>query len=207
MSRPSIRQLDLALPRRHGGRRPRAGRPPRNPLRPSERHKIRPFHDHRQPVHVTARIASGLPSLREPRLAEVIEQTLRDRLARGRVRVVHYSIQFDHLHLIVEAKDRTRLFRGLQGHFVSLARRVNRVLGRRGRVFADRYHARALSNPTQTRRCIGYVLRNWTKHLHRQGIDPRSSAPWLPWIMPRPEKSSPVSQPTTWLLRMGWRYG
>ena len=199
-------QLELTLPRR-GGRRPRAGRPARNPVRPSERHKTRPFHERHHPVHITARIVEDLPTLREPRVADAIEDTFRRRVQRGRVRVVHYSIQADHLHLIVEAKDRAALFRGLQGHFVALARRVNRVLGRKGRVFADRYHARSLNGPRETRRCIGYVLRNWTKHLGRQGIDPRSSAPWLPWIMPRPELSSPVAAPATWLLRVGWRRG
>ena len=102
------------------------------------------------PVHVTLRIVAGVPSLRDwARFSE-----LRAALARGQerfgFRLVHYSVQSDYVHLSAEARDRRALSRGMQGLSVRLARAVNRTLGRRGRVFADRYHARALKTPRAT---------------------------------------------------------
>ena len=68
------------------------------------------------------------------------------------------------IHLIVEASDRVALSRGVQGLCIRLARAVNRACGRRGPVFADRYHARALKTPRSVRFALRYVLLNAHKH-------------------------------------------
>ncbi len=41
---------------------------------------------------------------------------------------------------------------------------MNQVLGRKGAVFTHRYHATALTTPTQTRNALAYVLNNWRRH-------------------------------------------
>ena len=86
------------------------------------------------------------------------------------------------IHLIVEASDRVALSRGVQGLCIRLARAVNRACGRRGSVFADRYHARALKTPRAVRFALRYVLLN--AHKHGSGapagfVDGCSSAPWF----------------------------
>src|SRR5438552_11721605 len=91
-------------------------------------------------------------------------------------RVVHFSIQDDHLHLIVEAEDRAALTRGLRGLAVRSARAVNRALGRRGPVCSDRYHARPLTSPRAVRIALVYVLLNRRKDCAgERGLDPCSS--------------------------------
>ena len=52
--------------------------------------------------------------------------------ARG-FRIVHLSIQRTHLHLIVEARNRTALSKGMQGFLISAARGINAALSRRAR--------------------------------------------------------------------------
>jgi putative transposase len=52
---------------------------------------------------------------------------------RGCFQVVHYSVQADHLHLLVEAVDRRALIEGMRGFSASLTRRINRLLFRKGR--------------------------------------------------------------------------
>ncbi len=59
-------------------------------------------------------------------------------------RIIHYSVQGDHVHLLCEADGCIALARGVQGFAGSAAKRINRALGRRGTVFPDRYHVRIL---------------------------------------------------------------
>jgi hypothetical protein len=124
-------------------------------------------------------------------------------------RVIHFSVQTDHVHLIVEADDHTGLIRGVQGLAVRCAKAINRALGRRGTVWPQRYHARALKTPRETRGGLRYVLLNFCKHLRaRPGVDPMSSAPWFDgWkhALARPAGECPNSAPRTWLASGGWR--
>jgi REP element-mobilizing transposase RayT len=115
----------------------------------------------------------------------------KDRLG---ARIVHYSVQRDHLHLIVEAEDTRSLSRAMQGLSVRIAKALNRALGRKGKVFADRFHDRVLTSPRQVRHALAYVLCNARKHgvapPMRGGsgpswVDPCSSARGLRWLVPR----------------------
>jgi hypothetical protein len=132
-------------------------------------------------------------------------------------RLVHFSVQSNHVHLLVEVDNHRALSRAMQGLAVRLAKRLNRLFDRRGSVFADRYHARALTTPLAVRRALIYVLHNHRRHTvapgRPSGFDPLSTAPhfdgFAPSIM-RPNSTAPpddlpVAQPRTWLLRIGWR--
>ena len=128
-------------------------------------------------------------------------------------RLVHYSVQNDHLHLICEAKNRLSLSRGLQGLCTSIAMRLNRLWVRRGRVFADRYHDHVLRTPREVRNALHYLLHNARKHLRSfrsSGPDPFSSGPWFDgWRacdpLPSPIAMGPIALARTWLLGTGWR--
>jgi REP element-mobilizing transposase RayT len=199
-------QLALAF-RTHGGARPGAGRKRLAP-RPGVPHRTRPAHDPRHPVHVTVRAARLPLSLR----SRPVFHAVRDALAcasRQSFRVIAFSVQADHLHLVVEADAASRLRSGLQGLAIRAAKAVNHALKRRGTVWADRYYARALTNPRAVRHAFVYVLQNVRKH--RAGgrdLDPCSSAAWFPgWKDQRLPLSSdsPVATARTWLARWGWR--
>jgi hypothetical protein len=206
-------QLSLALPKakqRWGGRRANAGRKPLPAWRRKGLpHRSRPYHDHRHPTHVTLRLVGGLPSMRRFDLAKAIGETLRAGKQRRGFRVVHFSIQPTHLHLIVEAAGRDMLGRGMRGVGIRVARAVNRALGRRGQLIADRYHARDLAKPLEVRNAIVYVLTSFRHHDDDgERFDPCSSARWFGgWTHapPAQETSTPVADARTWLLDVGWR--
>ncbi len=174
-------------------------------------HSRRPEHDRRHPLHVTVRVRSGLPSLRSQAIYDcVIRQFVR---AKDRfVRIVHFSVQSNHVHILVEADDRFRLSQGMKGLGVRVARGMNRLLGCRGSVWADRFHARSLGTPREVRNVLVYVLRNAFKHSGRTSFDVRSSAQYLdgwygssePLARGSPEVW-PVAPPQTWLARAGWK--
>jgi putative transposase len=127
-------------------------------------------------------------------------------------RIVQFSVQNDHLHLLVEASDKAGLSSGAQGLSIRIARQLNRHLGRTGSVWNDRYHTRALTSPREVRNALVYVLMNVKKHnpVASDGIDPCSSAPWfdgfLPEQLPTPSPDPPpLPSPRTWLAAHGWR--
>jgi REP element-mobilizing transposase RayT len=180
----------------------------------------------RHPVHVTLRVQRGLASLRGRACFVAVRGALGEARERFGVRLVHWSVQRDHLHLIAEAQDRRALSRGLQGLSVRIARALNRCLRRSGKVFADRYHARVLRTPRQARFALRYVLLNARKHERSASpppgfVDPCSSAPWFEgfarpaalvfgasaaredWQRASHSSEPPVVPARTWLLTIG----
>jgi hypothetical protein len=133
------------------------------------------------------------------------------------MRVVEFSIQHDHVHMIVEAGDARELARGVQGLAIRVAKGLNKVMGGKGKVFADRFHSRPLRTPTEVRRTLLYVLANARKHLALWGQRPGpdwtddeySSSAWFAgWSTPAPRPPPPTRltlHPETWLLAVGWR--
>jgi len=177
-------------------------------------HQSRPDFPERFPAHVTVKVRRGLRTLRDTRIVRALEATLAEACERGDFRIAHYSIQADHLHLVVEASDRAALGRGMKAIGARIARAVNRVLRRRGPVLRDRYHLRVLKTPREVRGALAYVLLNARKHLGARAprlgrVDPASSGPWFQgWrdgIVALARSPAPVARATTWLLRVGWR--
>src|SRR5262245_15691904 len=154
--------LDLRPPQRWGGLRHGAGRKPG--ASPRDPHRRRAALAARFPCHVTLRVRRGLPSLRSRRLVSELRCRLRGACERRRFPLVHYSVQTDHLHLIVEASSSQDLGRGMKSVAARVARAVNRVFARRGPVLADRYHRRVLHTPREVRNALAYVLLNARKH-------------------------------------------
>jgi REP element-mobilizing transposase RayT len=161
------------------------------------------------------RAAKRLPSLRKQTVFLQMRHAF-GKASRASFRVVHFSVQADHVHLLVEAADKRSLSRGTSGLSIRLARAVNRVLGRRGSVWGDRYHARALRTPREVRHGLVYVLMNWKKHvIGAEGIDPCASVFWFdgwknPLRVKKPpawdeESAVPVVPSETWLGARGWR--
>ena len=167
------------------------------------------MHKAAHPVHLTLRARAGLPSLRTARLFEAIQESVRAG-NRSECRIVHFSVQEDHVHLMFEAQDAVALSSGARGLAIRSARAINRVLGRRGPVWGDRYHARAVESPRETRNAIVYILMNFKKHRphDRRAIDPCSSAAWFDGFrqaLPEAPDPPPTWKPRTWLASVGWR--
>ena len=150
------------------------------------------------PVHVTLRMASHVYNLRSRRAFRVIGPAIAKAAERFHVRIVHFSVQGNHVHLIVEAATPRALSRAMQGFSVRVARGLNRMMHRRGRVLTDRFHAHVLRTPTETRRAVAYVRHNFRKHLAQIGkpVSPRFvddySSDGAGVVLPRPG---------TWLLK------
>src|SRR6185436_3096695 len=93
------------------------------------------------------RVRRGLPSMRRRGEYTTLRAAFAKRCKGDAFRLLHYSVQHDHVHMIVEAGDRAAVARALQGLLTSIAKRLNCIWRRRGTVFADRYHDRLLRTP------------------------------------------------------------
>jgi REP element-mobilizing transposase RayT len=205
----------------HGGRRANAGRKRAPGKRASLPHRPRARHTGRHPVHVTLRARAGLPSLRSQVIARALHRILARQGRRAYARafhVVEFSIQTNHLHLIVEAvgaEDAHDALRaGVSGLAIAFAKRLNRMLHQKGKVWADRWHGRELPTPREVRNALVYVFRNVARHGARMigdgVVDPFSSATTFDgWTRPvsRVLPTKPWEHPRsrTWLLGEGWR--
>jgi REP element-mobilizing transposase RayT len=204
----------------HGGVRRGAGRPKMG-LKRGGPHRARPQLNPRNPVHVVLRVERGLASLRQHRMFRAIRGALAPYVRRADFRIVHISIQSNHLHLIVEAAGARALTLGMQSFAIRTSRAINRVWRRVGKVFAYRYHASPIRTARYARNALAYVLNNWRRHREdladavkrRAKLDPYSSAvSFAGWTerfaTPGDYVPLPVAPPTTPLLRTEWlRYG
>jgi len=237
MARPRKRHVQQSFTYRkrdkndqwRGGARPNAGRKPKGAY-PGAPHKRRASIDRRQPQHVTISVSAGLGWLRNFDTYRAIRRALqRVMTSQPAFRIVHFSLQNTHIHLICEANDKRVLAKGMQAFQISAARHLNAAISRRrrkkhsGTVFTDRYHAEPLGSVRQVRNAIAYVLNNWRRH-HVDGpsvfqlfggrLDPyasglafagwRESVPEREQIYPPDYEPPPTREPMTWLLGQGW---
>jgi hypothetical protein len=139
-------------------------------------------------------------NLRSRRCFRQLEQAFFFGRERFGFRLNHFSVQGNRLHFICEAEDETALSRGVQGLTIRMARALNRVMGRSGKVFLDRYHSRILRTLGETRNAVRYVLDNYRKHRKEFGYNP----PPLPAGFVDRFSSAAAPQctlpPRTWLL-------
>jgi len=208
------KQLPLR-PKTWGGAREGAGRKKSDragvPHRPRARVKKKTV------LHVTVRLVPEVRSLRRFKLTPAVRAAFL-RTKKNQFRLCQFSIQRDHLHLACEADSNEGLSRGMQGLEISVAKRVNAKLGRKGKVFADRFHAVVVTSPRQMRNALCYIMNNARRHGERLdpsygGIDPFSSAwhfdgwshdRWRQGLSP-PKEQPCVVPATSWLLREGWQ--
>ena len=201
-----------------GGKRDNAGRKPR-PGRRRVPHRRRPKLASRFPVLITVRLRDDVPRLRNFELVKVLRRAFVRGCDAGRFRIVDFSIQGNHIHLICEAADAAALSHGMQRWSSMVGRGINKQVGRQGTVFDGRYHEEILRTPRHVRNALCYVLQNARRHGVRiprtcNGVDPFSSAwyfdgwsseAWRVGLSP-PEGDRPaVARPHTWLRRKGWR--
>jgi hypothetical protein len=224
---------------RRKGERYRGKKPGRKPKgdRAGSPHKTRPELKWWHPVHIVLRVNPELDGMRKRHMYKALrEATIAVALREltyaegGAFRIVHISIQNTHVHMLVEAGNKTALSRGLQSFQISAAKHINRAYSeaaglerrRRGNVFTDRFHEEIITTPRQARHALSYVLNNWRKHREDRtraarswNVDPYSTGVlfggWkgreeatVMWRWPQTYEPLAVYLPSTWLLREGW---
>ena len=163
MAKRNKKEIQLTLPssHAHGGARKGAGRP-KTSTRVS--HQSRPELKRHTPNHITIKLEKGLPTLRSKEIFKLFRQAVAKARMRG-LRIVHFALLSNHLHLIIETDHKVQLSCGMRSFSISLAKLINGRLERNGKVFFDRFHQHVLKTVAEVRNAISYVLSNRARHL------------------------------------------
>lgn len=161
------------------------------------------------PAHVTLKVAPDVWNLRGDRVMQEIRTVFWQMRGAAGMHLTQFSIQRNHLHLIVEAEGHASFSLGMKMLCVRLAARINRIMGRRGKVFPERFHMHILRSPREVEHAIRYVRDNSRIHARREGrpwrqaIDPCTGGPHRTHF---PAKNRYlIVEPRTWLLRRAWQ--
>ena len=193
-----MRQLELRLHPR-GGKRKGAGRKP-NGKTAGVSHLRREAFARTLPVHVTMRMGRHVYNLRSRRAFSVIARAMTKAAERFGMSIVRFSVQGNHVHLIVEAETNDALSRAMQGFTIRVAKGLNKMMKKRGRVVGDRYHAHVLRTPTEVRRAVRYVRDNHRKHAEQRG---RVLSRAFVDVFALEGSCVALPEARTWLLRAG----
>jgi hypothetical protein len=212
-------QLDLGMPETFGwgGARDGAGRPP-GP-RPRTEHRPRERFARWAPEHVTLRILPDALDLDTELGLWIFSEGIASVHRRELFRLIAYTLQGDHAHLVVEADAAAGLSRGMSELGRHLAWGVNAALERTGPLLDGRFHSRRLDSPAEVRNALGYLVENAARHAEKAGrqtpraiVDPYTSLGHLELRSHRRWGERAVGPritvpPVTWLLRQGWQLG
>ncbi|MGZ3723349.1 MAG: hypothetical protein ACXVA9_10485 [Bdellovibrionales bacterium] len=211
------KQLEFKKVKGWGGKRRGAGRPNRTgQVSHAKRERV----DFKKPLHITLKLKKGVANLRNRQTLMNFRNAVNSAKPFG-LNVIHYSLQNDHVHLIVEAKDSASLGNGMKSLCCRVGKAVRKIAGGTGAVFMGRFHMHVLKTPTEMKRALEYVLLNTAKHMkHLEHIDEFSSgvafAEWRKLIGRRlsgliesqvrkaPSVFRELSAPQSWLCREGW---
>ena len=152
------------------------------------RHAKRPRLAKRFPVHVTWRVRPEVWQLRTQRCFGALSRAFWQGCNRFGFRLVHYSVQGNHMHLIVEAEGEKSLSKGMNGLGVQSGARAQSRHGaqrRRARRALPRAH---LADADGSEERARVSARQREEALRARGEDPYTSK----W---------PLAQPETYLLR------
>jgi hypothetical protein len=149
-----------------GGRRPGSGRKRIHSkgVAHRKREKVQMQHG----LHVNFKYRT---TVRHKKGLSLLKRAILNARMKG-LRVIHYSLQSNHIHLILEAQDNAILTRGMRSLTVTIAKGVNK-----GRVQLERYHLHVLKTLKETKNAVHYVLFNEQKHsgLKKAYVDGYSS--------------------------------
>jgi REP element-mobilizing transposase RayT len=143
-----------------------AGRP-KLPLhkRRSIAHRTRDEIPKQKPVHVTIKIRKEiLATLRNKLVFKKIARAI-SKARQKDLRVIHFSVQRDHIHFLLEAHDKKHLGRAMQSLTISLAKSLKNLSGTKlKKIFKDRYHVHILRTFAEVKNTKLYILGNALKH-------------------------------------------
>ncbi|MEI8348179.1 MAG: transposase [Pseudomonadota bacterium] len=213
-NRKNNQQPTLFNPKAAG--RPRISRSDKTPVP----HRLREEIPKKKPVHVVWHLNPHVPPCRRKNILLIFKKAVLKGRLMG-LKVIHFSLMNNHLHLLIETENKKALAKALQSFAISFTKRLKNFNGlKKTPIFKERYFCHILKSLREVKHAIHYILMNGKKAgLSRYDIDPYSSAinlrslcpklfPELDFNLPRVYFSKitdfwqgALSPPSFWILR------
>ena len=127
------------------------------------RHRARPEILRTTSLHLTVKILKEKSRLRTKPLLQILKRAIQKARAQG-LRIHHYTLEHDHVHLIVEAQNNLELGKGMQAFGVCFAKGINKFKAFKGTAYKHRYHLRKINSARDLKTVMRYVFNNSKKH-------------------------------------------
>lgn len=148
------KQLKLDLYKgRWGGRRPGSGR--KRIHSKGVAHRVREIVSARTPLHINFKYRT---QIKNKFCLKLLKKAIMNARSKG-LRIVHFSLQSNHIHLIIEAENNEILTKGMRSLTITFAKGL-----KAGKVQLERYHLHVLRTIREAKNATLYVLFNQQKH-------------------------------------------
>lgn len=139
------------------------------------RHIARPKLKKPSSLHLTIKVRSNKADIQSKKILKALHHAIM-RARFKKLKVIHYTLEYNHIHLLVECNDNRILQQGMQALGISLSKAINKIKRLKGGVYKHRYHFRQISNPRQLKNVLHYIFHNGIKHRRASSLlDPYNS--------------------------------
>ena len=140
-----------------GGRRPGSGR--KRIHSPGVSHRKRETLTKRTPQHINFNFNCRIQN---KQCLKLLKRSIEKAQKLG-LKIIHFSLQSNHVHLITEAENNQVLTQGMRALTITFSKGL-----KKGRVQLERYHLHVLKTLKEAKHAIHYVLFNEQKHSKHQ---------------------------------------
>lgn len=138
-----------------------AGRPAFNDR--GIRHTSRPTLKKMSSLHLTIKVNRNKAEIKNKKVLKLLKHSIAN-ARRQELKVIHFALEYDHVHLLIEAEDNVTLGKGMMSLGVTLAKGINRLKKLKGSVYKHRYHFRHITSSRQLKAVMNYIFSNGLKH-------------------------------------------
>jgi len=171
-------------------------------------HHSRPHLLSGKPVHVTIKTDKNIiPNLRNKILYKEIRASFKRARLLG-IRIIHFTVQRDHIHFLIEAQNKKQLGQSMRALSISLTKRLSRVLAKKIKALKTRYHLHILKSLKEIKNVANYIQNNGKKHrvvlnkdFYSSHISPQDFDPTEPFLKFLEDLKAVLSFPRFWATR------
>ncbi|MGZ3787001.1 MAG: transposase [Bacteriovorax sp.] len=133
------------------------------------RHTSRPFLKKPSSLHLTVKIKKNKAEMKNKSVFSLLKRAILNARRQG-LKVIHYSLEYDHVHLLIEAENNHILGKGMQAFGGTFSKAINRMRKLKGGVYKHRYHFRKISSARELKNVMNYIFTNGLKHKTAKNI-------------------------------------
>lgn len=139
------------------------------------RHTTREVIKKKTALHLTIKVRPNKADIKSKAVLKALHHAIK-RARLKKLKIIHYTLEYNHLHLLVETSGNQALHSGMQALGISLSKAINRIKFCSGGVYKHRYHLRVITSLRDYKNVLNYILNNGVKHKRTSSVlDPYNS--------------------------------